>query len=90
MVTAANTSLSTLDPKQQQSVMLAFDGLKQRQRWSNLPTRAVPRAGLSMGELNSAQRSAALALVASALSRRGFEKVQQIVEADQVLGLVPT
>src|ERR1041385_2739073 len=43
------------------------------------------RAGLSMGELNGPPRSAALALVASALSRRGFEKVQQIMEGDEVL-----
>jgi len=49
MVTAANKFLSTLDQKQQQSVMFAFDDLKQRQRWSNLPTRAVPRAGLGIG-----------------------------------------
>ena len=38
-----------------------------------------------MGELSPAQRSAAMALVASALSKRGFEKVQQIVEADESL-----
>jgi hypothetical protein len=35
--------------------------------------------------MNPAQRSAALALVSSALSRRGFEKVQQIMQADEVL-----
>jgi len=38
-----------------------------------------------MGELNASQRSAAMALVSSALSRRGFEKVQEIVEGDEVL-----
>jgi hypothetical protein len=38
-----------------------------------------------MGELNATQRAAALALVASVLSAKGFEKVQQIVEADEVL-----
>ena len=38
-----------------------------------------------MGELSPAQRSAAMALVASVLSKRGFEKVQQIVEGDEVL-----
>jgi hypothetical protein len=38
-----------------------------------------------MGELNPAQRSAAMALVASALSPRGFEKVQQIMAGDEVL-----
>jgi hypothetical protein len=35
--------------------------------------------------LNAAQRSAAMALVSSALSQKGFEKVQQIVEGDEVL-----
>ncbi len=54
-------------------------------RWSNFPTVVVPRAGLSMGELNAAQRSAALALVSSALSRKGFQKVQEIMEGDEVL-----
>jgi hypothetical protein len=44
----------------------------------------VPRAGLSLKEMNPAQRSAAMALVSSALSPRGFEKVQQIMEGDEV------
>jgi hypothetical protein len=85
VVTAANAFLSTLDPKQRASVLFAFDDDAQRARWSNLPTRMSPRGGLSMGELSAAQRSAALALVSSALSRRGFEKVQEIVEGDEVL-----
>jgi hypothetical protein len=85
IVSAANKFLSTLDQKQRQSVAFAFDDEKQRTRWSNLPVKMVPRAGLSMGELTPAQRSAALALVSSALSRRGFEKVQEIVEGDEVL-----
>src|ERR1700682_3761435 len=85
IVSAANAFLSTLDQKQRASVLFSFDDEKQRARWSNLPTTMVRRAGLSMGELSAAQRSAALALVSSALSRRGFEKVQQIVEGDEVL-----
>src|SRR5258708_16853397 len=70
IVKAANAFLSTLDQKQRQSVLFAFDDEKQRVRWSNLPTTMVPRAGLRMGELSAAQRSAALALVSSALSPR--------------------
>lgn len=85
IVSAANTFLSTLDQKQRQSVLFAFDDEKQRARWSNLPNAMAPRAGLSLKELNPAQRSAALALVSSALSTRGFEKVQQIMEGDEVL-----
>ncbi len=84
MVSAANAFLSTLDTKQRQRVLYSFDDEQQRARWSNLPVRMVPRGGLSLQELNAAQRSAALALVSSALSRRGFEKVQQIMEGDEV------
>jgi hypothetical protein len=85
IVRAANDFLSTLDEKQRQRVLFAFDDEQQRVRWSNLPVKMVPRSGVAMGELNATQRSAALALVAAALSRRGFEKVQQIVEGDEVL-----
>ena len=85
IVGAAKSFLSTLDDKQRQSVLFAFDDQQQRKRWSNFPVGAVPRAGLSMGELTPAQRSAAMALVASALSQRGLEKVQQIMEGDEVL-----
>jgi hypothetical protein len=84
IVSAANTFLSTLDTKQRQSVLFAFDDETQRARWSNLPIAMTPRAGLSMKELNPAQRSAALTVVSSALSPRGFEKVQQIMEGDEV------
>jgi hypothetical protein len=85
IVRSANAFLATLDAKQRQSVLFAFDDQKQRTRWSNLPVRMVPRAGLSLGELNATQKSAALALLASTLSRRGFEKVQQIMDADETL-----
>jgi hypothetical protein len=85
IVSAANAFLSTLDQKQKQNVMFAFDDEAQRARWSNLPVTMVKRAGLSMGELSQPQRTAAYALVASALSKRGFEKIQQIVEADETL-----
>src|SRR5687767_13112573 len=85
IVSAANKFLSTLDQAQRRNVQFAFDDEQQRVRWSNLPVTSVRRAGLSTGEMNDAQRSAAMALLASALSKRGFEKVQQIVEADEVL-----
>ncbi len=86
-VSSANAFLSTLEDKQRQRVLFAFDDAKQRANWSNLPVTFVPRAGLSLKDLNPAQRSAALALVASVLSPRGFEKVQQIMEGDELLKL---
>ncbi len=85
IVSAANAFLSTLDAKQRQAVTFSFDDEAQRKRWSNLPVAMVPRAGLKLGDLNASQRTAALALVSASLSARGYEKVQQIVEADEVL-----
>ena len=82
---AANAFLATLDATERQKVLFAFDDAQQRIRWSNLPTAMVHRAGLSMKELSPPQRSAALALVAAVLSKRGFEKVQQIMAADETL-----
>jgi hypothetical protein len=84
IVGAANNFLSTLDDKQRQKVLFAFDDEKQRARWSNFPTSFVPRGGVSLKEMSTAQRNAALALVSSALSGKGFEKVQQIMEGDEV------
>ena len=85
IVTAANKFLSTLSEKQRQSVLYSFDDEQQQARWSNFPTGFVPRGGISLKEMNPAQRSAAMALIATVLSPRGFEKVQQIMEADEVL-----
>ena len=51
IVSAANTFLSTLDEKQRQNVLFAFDDAKQRANWSNLPVRMVPRGGVSLKDL---------------------------------------
>lgn len=48
IVTAANAFLSTLDQKQRQSVIYAFDDEKQRARWSNFPTGFIPRGGINL------------------------------------------
>ncbi len=81
---AANAFLATLDDSQRQAVLFAFDDANQRVRWSNLPVAIVPRAGISLQQMNAAQRAAAMSLLSSALSRSGFEKIQQIMEGDEV------
>ncbi len=85
IVKAANAFLATLSPQQRKSVLFAFDDAAQRARWSNFPTGFVPRSGVKLGDLSPAQRSSALALLSSVLSRRGYEKVQQIMDADEAL-----
>lgn len=84
IVSAANSFLSTLDDAQRKSLLYSYDDEEQRKRWSNLPITIVPRGGIALKDMTPAQRSAAMALVSSALSKRGFEKVEQIMEGDEV------
>jgi hypothetical protein len=81
---AANSFLALLDAEQRKRVLYAFNDDEERARWSNLPTTFVPRGGISIKEMTPAQREAAMGVVAAALSPRGFEKVQQIMEGDEV------
>jgi hypothetical protein len=90
IVTAANAFLSTLDTSQRQKVLYAFDDQDQRKRWSNLPTTMVLRGGIALKDMTPAQQTAAMALVAAALSKRGFEKVQEIMQGDEVNKLTDT
>ena len=46
---------------------------------------ATERNGLRLGEMTPAQEKAALALVATTLSREGYQKAMEIADADQVL-----
>jgi hypothetical protein len=85
IVGAANAFLTTLDDGQKKKVMSGYDDEEQRKRWSNLPTTMVPRGGIPMKDLNAAQEKAAMALLGAALSPRGFEKVQQIMDGDEEL-----
>ena len=59
-----------------------FGDEEQRARWSNFPTKVVPRGGVALRDLDETQRRAAMTLLASALSSRGLEKVRQIMGAD--------
>ncbi|MBM3098925.1 DUF3500 domain-containing protein [Gluconobacter cerinus] len=53
--------------------------------WSNFPVSDVLRPGLQMGELTATQQSAALRLLQTLLSTRGYQKVQDIMGSDQAL-----
>jgi hypothetical protein len=85
IATAAKKFLATLDEAQRGKVIFDFKDDAQRKRWSNLPTSMVKRAGLRMGDLSKPQRDAAMAVLATALSPQGFQKVEQIVEGDELL-----
>ena len=89
-VTAAEAFLATLDQGQRAKANIDLNE-KTRTVWSNLPSGATlqvgatERNGLKLGDMKPDQEKAALALVASTLSRDGFQKAMAIVDADQVL-----
>jgi hypothetical protein len=83
-VAKANAFLATLDAQQRGKVLFEFDSAK-KPSWSNLPVTAVPRNGLRLGELNKPQRAAALDALAAVLSKQGFQKVIDIMNADDQL-----
>ena len=89
-VTAAKAFLATLNDEQRARAVLPLNPTT-RKVWSNLPTGttmqvgATERNGLKLGAMSAAQQDAALALVAATLSRGGFQKVMNIVNADQQL-----
>ena len=85
IVGAANSFLDTLDDAQRGKVSFAFNDAAQRKRWSNLPVNMVERRGLRMGDLKQNQRDAVMNLLATVLSRMGYEKVVGIVESDEAL-----
>jgi hypothetical protein len=84
VVTAANAFLATLSEAERATCTFGFTS-SQRTGWSNLPSGIFQRNGLRLGDMTSRQREAALALVASALSRDGYQKVTNIMNGDEVL-----
>jgi hypothetical protein len=83
-VAAANAFLESLDVGQRAKVLLPFDSPK-KPRWSNLPVTFVPRNGIHLGALNKKQRAAALATLAAVLSKQGYQKVIDVMNADDQL-----
>jgi hypothetical protein len=90
IVDSANAFLATLDDAGRQKAVFAFTDDKQRANWSNFPVMMVPRGGISLKDMTAAQRTACMALLSSVLSPRGYEKVQEIMEGDEVNKLTDT
>jgi len=85
IASAAAAFLDTLDDTQRGKVSFAFNDAAQRIRWSNLPVSMAEHRGLRMGDLKANQRDAVMNLLATTLSKMGYEKVVGIVESDEVL-----
>ena len=88
IVASAQAFLATLDEAGRTKVQFPFDS-PQKTRWSNLPTGIFKRDGLRLGDLASAQRAAAMALLSTAFSQEGYRKVVEIMRGDEVLRGAP-
>jgi hypothetical protein len=90
VVKAADAFLGTLDAGARAKAQIELNA-KTRTVWSNLPSGiamqvgAKERNGLKIGDMTPPQEKAALALLSTALSKDGYQKVMQIVDADELL-----
>jgi hypothetical protein len=83
-VVAAAAFLDALDARQREKALYEFGSAK-KSNWSNLPVTIVPRNGVRLGDLTKDQRARAMAVLAAALSERGYQKVVDIMAGDQKL-----
>jgi hypothetical protein len=81
MAKAANTFLATLDPAKRAKASLPFNS-EERLNWFFVPRE---RQGLPIKQMSAEERQAALALLRSGLSARGFTKVDTILHLEEVL-----
>jgi hypothetical protein len=88
IVASAQALLATLDEAGRTRIQFSFDS-PQKARWSNLPTGIFKREGLRLGDLTPAQKTAAMALLSTALSQDGYRKVVAIMRGDEILREAP-
>ncbi|WP_406438340.1 DUF3500 domain-containing protein [Streptomyces sp. NBC_00631] len=85
VVTAVKAFLATLDDTERDKVEYDFSDNKERQTWSNFPATTVPREGIEMSALTTAQQKAADAVLQVALSPSGAQEDADIRKADNDL-----
>lgn len=78
----AESFLSSLDQDQRSTAVMPYDS-SQRVQWHFIPKKE--RKGLMLREMNTAQQTAALRLLRSALSESGYEKANKIILLEDVL-----
>jgi hypothetical protein len=81
MIDAARAFLDTLPPELKRRAQLPFDS-DERMNWFYTP---VARKGLPLKEMNDAQRAAAMALLRTGLSQKGFSRAETIRALEDVL-----
>ncbi|ASJ90940.1 DUF3500 domain-containing protein [Porphyrobacter sp. CACIAM 03H1] len=66
--------LASLDDDARIAVQASLADNARRTAWSNLPASFVPRSGVSVAQMNAAQRQALHAMLAAAFSSQGYLK----------------
>jgi hypothetical protein len=84
IVASAQKVLAALDEAGRAKLQFPFNG-EQKARWSNLPSGVFKRDGVRLGDLTTAQRTAAMALLETAFSASGYRKVTEIMRGDDML-----
>lgn len=84
IVDAAQAFIGTLDATQKLSTQFAVDDLEWR-KWFNVDNGIYLRQGTPLKSMNTAQKQAARALMASTLSARGLALADAIRRTDQTL-----
>ena len=87
MATAAASFLSSLSPEQRQKATFAFES-DERTHWHFIPADAFPRKGLTLKEMNEAQRERVRGLLKAGLSQRGYLTATQIMDLETLLGQI--
>ena len=76
--------INSLDPLQKRSALLSFDDTA-RIKWNNLPVGLRARAGISIGNLDDAQRILLHRVLSASLSSQGYLKATSIMHMDNLI-----
>ncbi len=83
MADAANAFVASLDQPQRDKVLEELTSAE-RQQWTNLPQRSG-NGGLALGKCNEKQMRAFCDLMATLLSKKGYQKICDVMLADDQL-----
>jgi len=87
MASSASAFLASLNDEQKRQATFTLDS-EERTRWHFVPVEMHARKGLTLGEMNEAQRKAAHELLKAGLSQRGYMTATAIMELETVLGAI--
>jgi hypothetical protein len=87
MQKACSRFLDSLTADLRKKAHFSFDS-NQRRRWHYVPREMFDRKGVSLKEMNAAQRRSAFSLLAGGLSQAGYEKVTAVIGLEKTLAKI--